>query len=123
MITLTIYGANDDLLELTAEHAGGTWAEEINITSGSAVLYTSCGLEITVEYVGTWDVHVSHGPASASAWTHTPAVDEDADDRDDGTPGYSDRLKLTGLIDWLDIHYLGDVTRVPLPGGRLTHGA
>lgn len=94
-ILTTIYGASDDLVEITSVCFG----EELNVYEKGTVLLSD-GTEIEFEYDGTWVFRlVALGPGTACvAMRH--AVDED----DTGTehtapparvPGYSGYVCIT----------------------------
>jgi hypothetical protein len=91
MDTVTIYGASDDLIEVE-----GAISEEFS-AAGSEPSYLSFsdGTVLRVSYDGLWHITAVERGASTGI-RHTPAEDEDADRREDGSSGYSDRVILSG---------------------------
>jgi hypothetical protein len=88
-ITITIYGASDDLIEV-----GGDIREEFNPDGDSALMACSEGtiLRVTFDHNGVWRITpVVHGSAAL-----TIAQAPESDDRN-----YTDRATLTGDIAWV----------------------
>lgn len=92
MSTVTLYGANDDLLKIEVVRDDGTvYEEEVGLTPGGAhIELGDCGTIVAVKYAGTWSLKVI-AEKPGTTWTHTPGDGEDG-------PSYSDRLVLTGYL-------------------------
>lgn len=89
MNTVTVYGASDDLIEVE-----GAIREEFSAYDEEDGVYLafSDGTVLHVQYDddGLWRIALS--ARGAATYQHTPAVD----DREN----YSDRVKLTGDLQW-----------------------
>lgn len=94
-MSLTIYGASDDLVEIE-----GDIREEFNPRSGDdpSYLAVSDGTVLRISYDGQW--HIGLVAQGAAEYEHLAASAEEGK-RDDeyGTPAYSDRVTLTGMGD------------------------
>jgi hypothetical protein len=95
-MSTTIYGASDDLIEVD-----GAIREEFNPSDGEpSYLAFSNGvvLKVTYDDEGMWRIQPR---ANAHLVTVDFAIGEDADRREDGSSGYSDRATMTDPVSWV----------------------
>jgi hypothetical protein len=94
-MTTSIYGASDDLIEID-----GAISEEFNPGDEPSYLGFSNGvvLKVTYDDEGIWRIQPR---ANAHLVTIDFALGADADRRDDGSSGYSDRATIGGDISWV----------------------
>lgn len=94
-MSLIVYGASDDLVEVE-----GDVREEFNPGDGPSYLAVSDGTVLRITYDGRWRIdRVAEG---AAEFQHDPATADDGDPREDGSPCYSDRVILSGvLVKWV----------------------
>lgn len=88
-MTLTIYGASDDLIEVD----GDIREEFYAIDAETHMLAFSDGTLLSVEYDqhGIW--RIRRLAAGTAAYRHTEALDADSN--------YSDKAELDGAINWV----------------------
>jgi hypothetical protein len=89
MNKVIVYGASDDLIEVE-----GHIREEFGGGGEPRYLSFSDGTVLRVSYDGIW--HITAEKKGSATFTHTPAEGEDAERREDGSSGYSDRVTLSG---------------------------
>lgn len=97
LMPVTIYGASDDLIEVR-----GDIYEEFNPRSDDepSFLAFSDGTVLAVSYGGDGEWIIRPRVRGTAALTHEHSLGPDADRREDGSSGYSDRVTLDGPIAW-----------------------
>ena len=96
-MTITIYGASDDLIEVE-----GDISEEFSsLGDDKNLLAFSDGtlLEVTYTQAGIWRINTLTLCVGTTYEKDEATADEGK--REDGTPAYSDRVTLTGFIAWV----------------------
>ena len=94
-MSVKVYGASDDLIEVE-----GDVSEEFSAPRDErAVLGFSTGQVVGIQYDkdGCWRIH----PLGGSGIEIVHAGGPDAEEREDGTPGYSDVATIPGTVTWV----------------------
>lgn len=88
-MSITIYGASDDLIEVRGDIADEFYADEVNLIA------TSNGVAIRIHYsqAGVWRISQIAGDRGLVSIAQAP---EDEDD-----DNYSDRCTISGRVEWL----------------------
>lgn len=103
---IRIYGASDDLIEVDGdvrEEFTPPFGDHTSNREPLCVIACSDGSAFTVKYDehGCWRIApLRFGTAT---YAKVEAVGDDADERADGTPGYSDVVTLTGDVQWVAV--------------------
>lgn len=93
-MSVIVYGASDDLIELEGEIR-----EEFSAYNGGRLAFSN-GVLLDLEYDrnGTWRITALAGRELVA---HFPARGEDEGNDEDGCPGYSEKAYVTGPIEWV----------------------
>lgn len=106
-MSTTVYGASDDLIEVT-----GPVGEEFNHYDAGEPAYLGFSngvvLSVTYQQDGMWWIRPRAGHDLV---TIDPALGEDANRREDGSSGYSDRATIAGDVTWVVVGDRCEVTR------------